>query len=495
MELKARTLSISTSTITSYLNREVALPFISRFAPIYNFHNAQLDTKAGGIYHQENVNDYPRTNLDPVIAKQLRLTKRRRKEFNNQATIHYKYYESHRINIKLFTNGRLELTGIKTELETELVSNLLIDTLKAIQIPIYYGIQPTYFEDTNQPNIPISHHLFLIYKDDGTLDFTRYLATTSKYYTSADMETLLRTKQTEITAMKKNITSTVDGIKWDNISYIEWNNSPLHTQKLIEFMTPIIAHLNSTLPGITIELPTLEPTSNYLEFRSVFLEDLNRQISNYMENIFHEYNKLANVFQEDVAVLNKVASNATLLAKLIAPGKIYYFPLDEVAPIPGDYRVSNIETHLINSDYNVNFYINLDELVKVLTAYGIYNYYNPNSYPGILAKFYYNPANPIQGICNCERHCSTREKKSVCTKITISIFRPGSIIITGSKSIKQLTETYTICNTILFKHHQEIKGIILEEDVKQNSFMNNELRKLGRKHKIFYFPKSRIVVD
>ena len=494
MELKARMLSISTSTITSYLNREVALPFVSRFGPIYNYNNTQLDTRAGGIYHQENVNDYPRTNLDPIIAKQIKLTKRRRKEFNNQATIHYKYYESHRVNIKLFTNGRLELTGIKTEQETELVSNLLIDTLKSIKIPIYYGVEPQYFDDTNQPNIPISHHFFLIYKDDGTLDFTRYLSSMSKYYTSIDMETLLRTKQSAITAMKKNITSTVDAIKWDNISYIEWNNSITHLQKLNEFMTPIIAHFNSTLPGITIELPSFEPTSNYLEFRSVFLEELNKQISNYMENIFHEYNKLANVFQEDVAVLNKVASNPAILAKITETGKIYYFPLDEVEPLPGEYRVSNIETHLINSDYNVNFYINLDELVKVLTTYGIYNYYNPNSYPGVLAKFYYNAGNPIQGICNCERHCSTREKKSICTKITISIFRPGSVIITGSKSIQQLVETYKILNNILFKHYSEIKGIVLEEDVKQNSFVNNELRKLGRKHKIFYFPKSRLII-
>ena len=495
MELKARSLAISTSTITSYLNREVPLAFISRFGPIYNYNNTQLDTKTGGVFHQENINDYIRTNLDPIIAKQIKAAKRRRKEFNNQATIHYKYYESHRVNIKLFTNGRLELTGIKTEQETELVSNLLIDTLKSIKIPIYYGVKPQYYDDTNQPNIPISHHLFIIYQSNGTLDFTRYLATTSKYYTSADMENLLTTKKKEITTMKKIITATVDSIKWDTISHIEWNNTPPHKQKINDFTTPIIASFNSALPGITIELPEFEPTSNYLEFRSILLEELNKQISNYMENIFHEYNKLANVYQEDVAVLTKIASNTTILANITKPGQIYYFAIDDIVKITGDYKVSNIETHLINSDYNVNFYINLDQLVKILTAYGIYNYYNPNSYPGILAKFYFNPSNPIQGICNCERHCSTREKKSVCTKITISVFRPGSIIITGSKSIHQLVETYHIFNKILFKHYQEIKGIILEEDIKQNSLLNNELRKLGRKHKIFYFPKSRLVIN
>jgi len=154
MELKARELSISKSTITSHLNREVSLPFISRFGAIYNYTNTQLDTKAGGIYHQENINDYPRSNLDPLIIKQLKLHKRKRKEFNNQSTIHYKYYECHRINIKLFTNGRLELTGIKTEQETELVSNLLIASLQSIQVPIYFGIMPQYTADTNTPGIP-----------------------------------------------------------------------------------------------------------------------------------------------------------------------------------------------------------------------------------------------------------------------------------------------------------------------------------------------------
>lgn len=492
-ELKARPLSISTSTITSFINKEVNLSLISRFVNIYNYHNKQLNTKEGGIFHQSYFNDFPRTNLEPVLNKQLKLHKKKCKEFNNQTTIHYKYYESFRVNIKLFSNGRLELTGIKTEQETEFVSNLLISTLKNISIPIYYEVEPSFVEDKNQPQVPLSHHYFLLYNSsNGKYSYSRYI--NGKIYTADEIETNIKTRQTEITAMKKNIKTIVDNINWELINYIEWNHTISHMTKVKELIKSVVNQINKILIENRVDINYTGNCSNYLEFRELFTSELNQQLKTYFELVVNQLQKQIRVLRDDVAIVELFNKSQHITSKLTTPQQIYHFNIGEVVQLPGEYLTTHIETHLINSDYNVNFYINLDELVRVLTNYGMFNYYNPNSYPGILAKFYYNIANPIQGICNCEKHCSTKEKKSICTKITISIFRPGSIIITGSKSIQQLVDTYEAINKILFANYGKIKGTVLEEDIKQNSFKNNELRKLGKKNKIFYFPKSSLLL-
>ena len=153
-KLKSKELMISTSTVTSYINRNVDLVYMSRFIPIFDINDEQLNKKKGGVFHLEYVNDYCRSNLDPEIIKTLKLLKSKKKEFNNQATINFKYWNFRKINIKIFTNGRLQITGIKNESETEFASNLLVNYLSNITIPIYIDIKPdiTHIKNYSNPN-------------------------------------------------------------------------------------------------------------------------------------------------------------------------------------------------------------------------------------------------------------------------------------------------------------------------------------------------------
>ena len=130
---------------------------------------------------------------------------------------------------------------------------------------------------------------------------------------------------------------------------------------------------------------------------------------------------------------------------------------------------------------------------KLFKKKGLYNSYEPDEYPGVLTKYYYNTNNINQGICNCTPHCSTKEKHSVCTKITISVFRPGSIIITGARNILQLISTYNIVLTILKENLEYIKGIEYEDDNKQISILNNEFRKISKKPRLFFIKKTNII--
>jgi hypothetical protein len=153
---------------------------------------------------------------------------------------------------------------------------------------------------------------------------------------------------------------------------------------------------------------------------------------------------------------------------------------------------------------------------------GLFNSYEPDDYPGVLTKYYYNDGTPnsskasakasttnapntnaptpntstgnkIQGICNCPVHCSTKEKHSICTKITISVFRPGSVIITGARNISQLLIAHELILKVLKDNLEYIKGSDNDDDFKQIALMNNEFRKISRKPRLFFFKKDNIV--
>jgi hypothetical protein len=150
---------------------------------------------------------------------------------------------------------------------------------------------------------------------------------------------------------------------------------------------------------------------------------------------------------------------------------------------------------MINSDLSINHNINLKKMSKLLKKLGMFNSYDPDDYPGVLTKYYYNPTNVVQGICNCTPHCSSKEKNSSCTKITISIFRPGSIIITGPRNTTQLMLAHDLIIKILKEHIDIVKGGSNDddEDSKQIGLLNNEFRKISRKPRLFYFKKNTII--
>lgn len=100
------------------------------------------------------------------------------------------------------------------------------------------------------------------------------------------------------------------------------------------------------------------------------------------------------------------------------------------------YNKNNIETVLINSDFNSGFYINRNKLHKLLkTKYNMISMFDPCSYPGIQTKFYYNKTKTHQdGICRCSKKCSGNGKgngNGDCIGVSFMIFRTGSILIVG----------------------------------------------------------------
>ena len=96
LEFKSTPLSISTCTLITNLNSKINLGLITRFINIYDQYSTELNEKEGGIYNLEFYGNCARgeTLIDKI-----------KDEFNNQATIKFKYWGFRNVNIKIFANG------------------------------------------------------------------------------------------------------------------------------------------------------------------------------------------------------------------------------------------------------------------------------------------------------------------------------------------------------------------------------------------------------
>jgi hypothetical protein len=207
-------------------------------------------------------------------------------------------------------------------------------------------------------------------------------------------------------------------------------------------------------------------------------------LNNYLESNHLESNHLeSNHLESNHLELLKDISLETLD---LLTGKI---------TVPNNYNVNNTTTVLINSDFSVNFNINLKKFSKILKKKGLFNTYEPDDHSGINLKYYYNSTNIIQGFCNCNPHCATKEKHSICTKITILIFRPGSIIITGSRNLDQLKSAHQLILKIMEENMILIKMEEQSDDSKNISLLNNEFRKISRKPRLFYIKKTNLITN
>jgi hypothetical protein len=152
------------------------------------------------------------------------------------------------------------------------------------------------------------------------------------------------------------------------------------------------------------------------------------------------------------------------------------------------YDKDNIETVLINSNFNCGYYINREVLHKKLKyEYGLISMYDPCSYPGIQSKFYYNKNKEIQdGICSCYPNNTNNDinmknssndkcsKKGTgigqgnCSEISFMIFRTGSILIVGHCDEDVLAYIYDFLKNILESCYNEINdGILINKKEKK----------------------------
>ena len=138
--------------------------------------------------------------------------------------------------------------------------------------------------------------------------------------------------------------------------------------------------------------------------------------------------------------------------------------INTISDLNVKFLEEKLETVLINSNFNCNFYIIRDKLHNILKYnYNIHSLFDPCSYPGIQCKFFYNPNDThLDGVCHCKEKCEINNKKkkkiNKCTIISFMIFRTGSILIVGNCNEEILKIIYNFIVKLLIKESNN--GII-----------------------------------
>ena len=143
--------------------------------------------------------------------------------------------------------------------------------------------------------------------------------------------------------------------------------------------------------------------------------------------------------------------------------------IDILTPMVPDiiYNKDDVDTVLINSNFNCGFYIDRFKLFQKLRhKYGFHASYDPCSYPGIQCKFYYNEEKEIQtGIYD-------EKIKENWITVSFMIFRTGSVLIVGN------------CNSDILKIIYKYLKTILQDEFNEISIDNNEPLKKKPKKKV-----------
>ena len=147
--------------------------------------------------------------------------------------------------------------------------------------------------------------------------------------------------------------------------------------------------------------------------------------------------KLFNNGKIQITGLKKTYQGPLLVQKLLDY-------LKDISIMEDEIELINHKLVLINSNFNIGFEINRETLHNAIIKEGIYSSYEPCIYPGVNIKYYMN-INNSDGICCCKNMCNGKGRANgdgCCKKVTIAVFKSGSIIITGGQNIEQLETAY-----------------------------------------------------
>lgn len=159
--------------------------------------------------------------------------------------------------------------------------------------------------------------------------------------------------------------------------------------------------------------------------------------------------------QNDEMLFNSI----WIMAKLIHP-----FLLEQGCVsqnISEIFHKTSIDTVFINSNFNCGYFIKRSKMFDILRdEYNIICLYDPCSYPGIQAKFYYNENQvkkknnddyKITGQCKCETRCG--KKNGQCKEISFMIFRTGSVLILGHCEFEVIEIIYLFLKKMFEDHY------------------------------------------
>ena len=230
-----------------------------------------------------------------------------------------------------------------------------------------------------------------------------------------------------------------------NVNVIKMINNP--TARKIKY---------KDIRKINIGLSKKDLTSYRIKKKGAFYNCIVLIIRLKIDQKFKEFHlKVFNTGKLEIPGIQKETSLYMLLNKLITI-------LQPFHKKTLTWKKENIETVLINSNFNCGFYLDRTKLYKILKyKYKIHALFDSCSYPGIQCKFYYNTSNKNNdGRCICPNKCNKKgngKEVNNCLEVSFMIFRTGSVLIVGHCTEKILKYIYAKVKKLLADEYNEIK--------------------------------------
>jgi len=470
------TIKKSTSTATSYINISIDgkeidscspesgkeyyfdIPLLSRCLPLGD--DVDFACKNGGIAGINSSTDCLRGDGKPVKFlkkrrnRKARTSDERRKissryRFDNQVSMDFRYWEFRNVNVKIFNNGKLQMTGMQYETEIKLCSNSIIRILKDSKLRIYTDTSQfpktdhdmTYITSYNKNTDTIGYYRWNYFKTFGNIaEFCGY---------------------SKIGSNEIGWNSDEDINKF--ITYLTDKKTAMENQRAIY----------SGNDKFAADINKLEDDIYDLEKIIKYVETVRSTDNAVAERLLEKYRKLLKVSARDGDIMEDDIIN-----------KKYQYN----SPKPEKMAIE-----MINSDFNIAIPLNNSALYKLLGKYQYKRSYQPSDYPGISLEYYWNKDCPLMdGKCHCKSHCAIVGKAGKCDLTTILIFQSGNIVITRARTSQQIKDSYNFIRNFIHKHKKTILGKYSDEDIKKIENRTNEQRKLLKKHKLYYFDKTSI---
>lgn len=520
-------------------SRIIPLHVFSRLLPITSDNDTPTsmnakNSKSGcyvaiSDYIDNDFTDMPRGRT----AEDTRVYKLPSQVFNNQISLRYKYWGFRCISYKLFSNGQMQFTGIMDpkwepqHIATELLHNIF--KLKYIIWDITKLKTATKYATEN--------NLDYILVWDSTNNKVTYRRRNLEIY---DFNGIMKSGIVNNNNNSNNNNN--DSLQPDDI----WYDHDSANTLIEEYFKPI-DHEKKHLENIMDRLRNI-PEFTY-DIRKAIFENEDDGLGRYqrLTSLDTQFIRMPDIefrrlVQKTVKkILKTFANYEDRLRKLITTDSIIANNVNDKhrrsimtkirtyrkknKPLPDyfeydtemthkKYKITDINIDLINSDFNTQ-YINLLPIISVLLKqYGIYNYYQPNNkYPGIIARFAYNPrymnnnadnttadtngvnaSKPTKyqpGKCYCTPRCVAGNKtgrnipEGHCTFITVNIFRTGSIMITSARTIEQIQYVYEWINQFF---HKNANRVFQDFSDDHNFAIENEDRNIIKKNELHYIP-------
>jgi|NOAtaT_7_FD_contig_81_983996_length_1508_multi_3_in_0_out_0_1 TATA-box binding protein (TBP) (component of TFIID and TFIIIB) len=172
---EASELKVSTMVCLCLLNVDINLDILSRFVRVYPVNDDVITKGEGGIvyveyflllprgqycgkksqikkkelqinaklrvsltndkkYHIKSIGDMSYQEPDPSKSKKKRKKKKGKRQFENQATLIFHFKNGRYVNIKVFHNGKIQMTGVRSVQEATWVVSRLIEIIKETKV-------------------------------------------------------------------------------------------------------------------------------------------------------------------------------------------------------------------------------------------------------------------------------------------------------------------------------------------------------------------------